>query len=585
MKLSSKSSQFRLFAIGLGIILISITAIQFVQQHVISNAVDPNLINIAGRQLMISQRITKQCFYLEYNIYPEGLNIKDSLKKYSDLLELTHIELIEKNRVKVKDNEIANLLNRAIPFMESLTGASRILLADSEVNADSIFRAIAHAELNYLPIMGQVTSSFERRSVQDLRFIRRLDLLLTLILVLIITGLFVVLYFPILKELELKNQEMKSINEGLELARKKISEEQILLRTIIDNIPINIYVKDKHSRKILANRHEWEYLGAHNEAEVIGKSDHDIYPSKSAVISNAEDQKVFSGKSIIARETFNFKKDGTEKWFLISKVPLRNDTGEIVGLVGVSIDITERKNANLELEKLLERLTQLNNEKNQFMSMATHDLKNPLNSIAGLTSLLRMEKKLDPGADEIVAMIESTILKMKELISRLLDYNKIERGEAKVNLTKVDLNKLISDRLQSYKEPASKKSINLTFNQLLQNPMIETDPALLEQILDNLISNALKFSNQGTEIVIRLTELGNYKVIIVQDQGPGIKEDELHKLFLPFTKLSSRPTAGESSSGLGMSIVKELVQMLGGNIKVDSKVGLGTTVSVALRVT
>ena len=133
-------------------------------------------------------------------------------------------------------------------------------------------------------------------------------------------------------------------------AQQKQRAEHDLLRTIIDVIPINIYVKDIESRKVLINRSELEYLGAKHESEIIGKTDFDLYPEQTASISKNEDLKVLAGQPIIGAETLNIRNDGRHYWFLISKVPLRNEAGDISGIVGISIDITEKK---LSLEALM----------------------------------------------------------------------------------------------------------------------------------------------------------------------------------------------------------------------------------------
>lgn len=156
------------------------------------------------------------------------------------------------------------------------------------------------------------------------------------------------------------NVVARDISE-LKAAERKLSQERILLRTIIDNIPINIYAKNKESKKILANRAEFEYLGVAKEEDILYKDEFDQYPDASARISIAEDQEVFEGKVILNKETFNTRKDGSQRWFLTSKVPLQDDTGTITGLVGISIDITESKQAREELarkEKLYRLLSE-----------------------------------------------------------------------------------------------------------------------------------------------------------------------------------------------------------------------------------
>jgi signal transduction histidine kinase len=180
-------------------------------------------------------------------------------------------------------------------------------------------------------------------------------------------------------------------------------------------------------------------------------------------------------------------------------------------------------------------------------------------------------------------MINSTTSRMRDLISRLLDYNKIEQGKTQVNNQLVNLTELIKARLVAFEQEAHKKEIQLKFEQERNDNTIHSDPDVLAQIFDNLVSNAIKFSKANTIVTITLNKLVKHVVIEITDQGPGIPAEELPRLFVPFTRLSARPTANESSTGLGLSIVKQLVQLLGGAISVDSTVGKGSTFRVALK--
>lgn len=136
------------------------------------------------------------------------------------------------------------------------------------------------------------------------------------------------------------------------LAETKQKEDYSLMRTIIDNLPLNVYVKNLQSQKILANRADWQYLGATAESDLIGKSAYDLYPDNSAQQSIEEDKLIFQGQSILGKETISTTKDGRQTHFITSKVPLRNSKNNIIGLVGISVDNTEQKRRELEMKKL-----------------------------------------------------------------------------------------------------------------------------------------------------------------------------------------------------------------------------------------
>ncbi len=165
---------------------------------------------------------------------------------------------------------------------------------------------------------------------------------------------------------------------------------------------------------------------------------------------------------------------------------------------------------------------------------------------------------------------------MKNLISKLLDLNRIEQAGNIVQKQKINLQTLLDKMIKGFEESAHNKNIRV----LLENPLgaleIETDPTLLEQALDNFISNAIKFSTPGKKVWIRTATLAKNLMIEIEDQGPGIKPEEIPRLFGTFQKLSAQPTGGEISTGLGLSIAKGLIRALGGEIKVESEVGKGS---------
>jgi len=251
-------------------------------------------------------------------------------------------------------------------------------------------------------------------------------------------------------------------------------------------------------------------------------------------------------------------------------IDLQNNLEEIKSLHG----------ALLEANK---RLIKLNEEKDHFLGITTHDLKTPLAGISGLLQLLSLDgQNLKSNHLEYVLLMQDACKKMQRLINDLLDINRIEQGATIVKKIPVRLSELIHSMQRQFMTWSEDKNILLQFENNFVTDVIETDPDILQRILDNLISNALKFSASGKAIRVQSSEKNSELVIKVIDEGPGITKEELPLLFGKFQKLSSRPTAGEGSSGLGLSIVKELVQFLEGTIRVESTPGKGTAFIVIL---
>lgn len=236
-----------------------------------------------------------------------------------------------------------------------------------------------------------------------------------------------------------------------------------------------------------------------------------------------------------------------------------------------------------ELEEANQNLMRLNEEKNNFLGITTHDLKAPLAGIAGLLELMKLESDtLTPKHQEYIQLMQLTCEDLQRLISDLLDLSRIEQGTTRVNMEAIDVKAVLKQLEDRFRVWASKKDIRLTFVVNSTRQTLITDKDMLTRVLDNLLSNALKFSPKGKHVLLSVMDEGTFVRFDIKDEGPGIRPEERHKLFRKFQKLSSRPTGGESSSGLGLSIAKDLVELLQGSIELKSDFGAGTLVTVRL---
>jgi signal transduction histidine kinase len=224
---------------------------------------------------------------------------------------------------------------------------------------------------------------------------------------------------------------------------------------------------------------------------------------------------------------------------------------------------------------LNEKLTAANLEKNRYLGIVAHDLRNPLSSIRGLSQLMN-ENPMEPAEQkEFLDTIHRTSDEMLGLVNDLLDVAVIESGKLDIKRKDQDLAKLVGQRIKHLEPHARSKRITVA----LEADGARTasiDAARFGQVVDNLLSNAIKFSPPGTTVTVAVRADGDRFSFRVQDQGPGIPEEERKLLFLSFQKLSARPTAGEKSTGLGLAIVKKVVDAHGGRIEVESEPGRGT---------
>ncbi len=236
--------------------------------------------------------------------------------------------------------------------------------------------------------------------------------------------------------------------------------------------------------------------------------------------------------------------------------------------------------------KLLEDLKLLNEKKNEFLTMAAHDLRNPLSAIGGflefqIFQMQRQKFDIAKGKEDLERVL-GIIHKMTHLINDLLDVSVIEAGKIHLDLHEVRVNEILEESETLHRRNAEQKNIRLTIEKNEDPPYVLADRLRIEEVVDNLLSNAIKYTFAGGEIRVycrvHLSEVFTH----IEDSGQGMSEDDLQKAFVSFGKLSAQPTGGESSTGLGLAIVKKIVELHGGKVWVKSEKGKGSVFSFSL---
>ncbi len=239
----------------------------------------------------------------------------------------------------------------------------------------------------------------------------------------------------------------------------------------------------------------------------------------------------------------------------------------------------ELANAQREVIKKNIELEELNDQKNQLIGMAAHDLRNPLSVIKGYSEFLLTDDAagLNEEQVEIIKIVSEASNRMLDMVNNLLDISKIESGKVELNLKKENMTALIASLVKVNKIIAAKKGINIIFNHSDEEISVNIDTHKITQVLDNLLSNAIKFSFPGSSIEVSVTLNDLLVKVCVKDYGQGIPAGEIHKLFKPFSRTSVKSTAGESNSGLGLAIVKKIIQSHKGDIFVESEFKKGAS--------
>ena len=244
----------------------------------------------------------------------------------------------------------------------------------------------------------------------------------------------------------------------------------------------------------------------------------------------------------------------------------------------------ELASAQRELARKNAALVALNEEKNRLLGMAAHDLRNPLGVIMSYAKFLdRMAgARLDAKELQFVAQIEKSSQFMLHLLEDLLDVSQIESGKLNLAKAPADLAALVQNNIELNRVLAGAKDIAIELALPEALPPVDIDATKIEQVLNNLVSNALKYSHPGTTVRVSLAAAEGEAVLSVRDQGQGIPADELSNLFQAFSKTTVKSTAGEKSTGLGLAITRKIVEGHGGRIGVESRVGEGSTFSFSL---
>lgn len=360
------------------------------------------------------------------------------------------------------------------------------------------------------------------------------------------------------------------------MTQQRTKENEQLLHTLIDNLPLNVFIKDKDSRKVLVNKSECEYLGV-TQKDLIGKTDFDLYDEKIAQISRDEDLEVMrTQQPMLGRETINVRRDGRATNFLTSKIPLLDLEGKAYGLIGMSMDITNLKQKEDELRDLI-NVTAIQNKKLiNFAHIVSHNLRSHTANFSMLLDFLVKEKE-ENEKERILKMLTHA---SDNLLDTLENLNEVVDISTNVNLDKKSLN--LNDHIVRVQQNLSAflQKHQVEFNSSVPAKlMVSCVPAYLESIILNLLTNAVKYRNPKQNPVITLSAKRQDKNVIfsISDNGLGIDLDRYGgKIFGMYKTFHNNKDA----RGLGLYIIKNQTEAMGGNITVSSEVGKGTTFNV-----
>ena len=363
-------------------------------------------------------------------------------------------------------------------------------------------------------------------------------------------------------------------------ANESLNKEKGLLRCIIDSVPDIIFIKDSNSAYSGCNKATETFLGL-SECEQVGKFDGDIFDHGTAEQIRIHDQRVIMGGEVIRVEEWVTYPDGGRVLLDTLKVPLYGLNGDILGLVGISRDITERKKMEDELFHAKDAAETANTAKSQFLATMSHEIRTPMNGVIGMIQLLQ-HTELTPEQCEYTENAKKAGIELVRLLNDILDLSKIEASKMELETSEFDLPSVISDAFNILTIMGIKKGVKLKRSIDAKVPTaLAGDAGRLRQIITNLVGNAIKFSTKGpVTLQIRKDKEDDHSVtlrFIISDSGIGIAADKLEHIFDPFTQADSSTTRTHGGTGLGLPICKQLAMLMGGAIGVESVKGEGST--------
>ncbi|AOY57002.1 MULTISPECIES: PAS domain-containing hybrid sensor histidine kinase/response regulator [Desulfococcus] len=363
------------------------------------------------------------------------------------------------------------------------------------------------------------------------------------------------------------------------LFERDLKRQRALLYSLIDSIPDLIFYKDLKGVYLGCNPAFGKFVGFHRQ-DVVEKTDYDLFSKEMADFFREQDRLMLASGQPRSNEEWVDYPDGRRVLLETLRTPYFGPYGEILGLVGISRDVTDRKQMQEELKRAKESAEKANQTKSEFLAGMSHEIRTPMSGVIGMTELL-METNLDPEQAKGLELIHNSAHSLLSIINDILDISKIEAGKIELETIDFDLRGILRDMNGLMAVKAAEKSLSY---RCVIDPdvpsLLRGDPGRLRQVLINLIGNAVKFTSDGgitLEVSCKTENDIQARIgFVVADTGIGIPEGQAERLFEKFTQLDMSTTRKYGGTGLGLAISKQLCEMMGGEIHVESEAGKGS---------
>jgi len=365
---------------------------------------------------------------------------------------------------------------------------------------------------------------------------------------------------------------------------QELHRERETLETLLENMPFYIFFTDRHHRYLRVNRMMANLLRIDYLDEAVGKTNEEFFSKRVARKMMEEDREILNTGNPIINKILYFEDKGVDGfWMEKNKIPVKDERGIITMIVGIFKDVSDLMEIENKLKDARDRAQESDRLKTSFLANMSHEIRTPMNGILGFANLLRDPDLTDEQRDLYLKHIDNTSNQLLNIIDDIIDISKIESGQLKISNKPVRINAILDEIYSSFfhrirgDAPGQKRvAFNLNKEVEANDFTIVTDDFRLSQVFNNLIGNAIKFTKEGHITFGYTIKKNRYIEFYVQDSGMGIQPSKINLIFDRFAQVSDKVKQQASGTGLGLPISKSLVQLMGGEMWVESKENEGT---------